>query len=76
VNSDTQRTAAEKGVNMIEASPGIVERAYQIARAGQAAGLGELKAKLKSEGYFNVAGQLTGPVLQKALHELCAASHR
>jgi len=61
---------------MIETSTGIVERAYQIARAGLAADLGELKAKLKSEGYFNVSGQLAGPVLQKALRELCIASHR
>ena len=76
MNSGTQHTATEERVNMIEASPGIVERAYQIARAGQAADLGELKAKLKSEGYFNVSGQLTGPVLQKALRELCIASHR
>jgi len=61
---------------MLETSPGIVERAYQIARAGQAADIGELKAKLKSEGYFNVSGQLSGPVLQKALRALCTAAHR
>ena len=61
---------------MIETSPGIVERAYQIARAGQAADIGELKAKLKSEGYFNVSGQLSGPVLQKALRTLCTAARR
>ena len=63
-------------MDMIETSTGIVERAYQIARAGQAADLGELKAKLKSEGYFNVSGQLAGPVLQKALRQLCSTARR
>jgi hypothetical protein len=61
---------------MIEASPGIVERAYQIARTGRVANIEELKAILKSEGYFNVSGQLTGPVLLKALRDLCIAARR
>jgi len=61
---------------MIEASLGIVERAHQIARGGRAANLGALKAKPKSEGYSNVSGQLAGPVLQKALRQLCSTARR
>ncbi len=61
---------------MFETSPGIVERAYQIARTGQAANVDDIKATLKREGYFNVSGQLAGPVLLKALRDLCIASRR
>jgi hypothetical protein len=68
--------AAKESLNMIDGSPGIVERAYQIARTGRAADVNELKAILKSEGYFNVAGQLAGPVLLRALRDLCIAARR
>ncbi len=61
---------------MIETSVGIVERAYQIARTGRAANLDELKGILKSEGYFNVTGQLAGPVLLKTLRDLCIAASK
>jgi hypothetical protein len=54
--------------------PGIVERAYQIARSGRAADVDDIKAVLKREGYLNVAGGLTGPILLHALRDLCAAS--
>ena len=59
---------------MIDSPPGIVERAYQIARAGRAADVDAIKTALKREGYFNVASELAAPVLLKALRELCAAS--
>jgi len=56
--------------------PGIVERAYQIARSGRAAGIDDIKTALKYEGYFNVSGELAAPVLVKALRTLCAAARR
>lgn len=59
---------------MIDSRPGIVERAYQIARTGRAANVDDIKAALKREGYFNVSGELAAPVLLKALRELCAAA--
>jgi hypothetical protein len=55
-------------------SPGIVERAYQIARAGRAANVDDIKTILKHEGYFNISGEIAGPVLLKALRDLCAAA--
>jgi len=55
-------------------APGIVERAYQIARTGRAANIDDIKAILKQEGYFNASGELAGPVLRKALRDLCAAA--
>lgn len=61
---------------MSGASPGIVERAYQIARSGRAAGLDDIKIALKQEGYFNISAELSTPVLLKALRSLCAAARR
>jgi hypothetical protein len=68
--------AVKEGLSMIDTSQGIVERAYQIARTGRAANVDEIKAILKSEGYFNVTGHLAGPVLLKALRGLCIAARR
>ena len=56
--------------------PGIVERAYQIARSGRAANIDDIKATLRYEGYFNVSGELAAPVLVKALRGLCAVAQR
>jgi hypothetical protein len=54
--------------------PTTIERAYALARSGECAGVADIKAKLKREGYGDVAGQLYGPTLQRALRELCTAS--
>jgi len=59
---------------MSSSASGIVERAYQIARTGRAADIDAIKAILKQEGYFNVSRELTGPILLKALRDLCVAS--
>jgi hypothetical protein len=59
---------------MNSSSPGIIERAYQIARGGNAANADDIKAILKREGYFNVSGELAGPVLLKELRVLCTAA--
>jgi hypothetical protein len=61
---------------MTDSRPGLVERAYQIARTGRAANVDDIKTILKREGYFNVSGTLTGRVLLKALKELCATASR
>lgn len=61
---------------MSSSMPGIVERAYQIARSGRAACVDDIKAILKQEGYFNASGEMRGPVLLKALRDLCAAATR
>ena len=52
----------------------IVERAYQLASSGACATVGEVKSRLKAEGYANVDGYLTGPAIYGALRKLCAAS--
>jgi hypothetical protein len=52
----------------------IIERAYQLARSGQCATVGEVKAALRSERYDHVEQQLSGAALYAALREICAAS--
>lgn len=52
----------------------VLERAYQLARAGCATNIGEIKKILRDEGYFNVDGHLAGPALAKDLRDLCKAA--
>jgi hypothetical protein len=52
----------------------IVQRAYQIARSGVAANHDDIVARLKLEGYGNVASELCGPVLRRDLRSLCATA--
>ncbi len=49
-----------------------VERAYQLASSGECAGVSEVKVRLRSEGFSDVAGQLYGPTIATALRRLCA----
>lgn len=51
-----------------------VERAYQLAKSGECATVSEIKARLRSEGYGDVAGQLYGPTIQRSLRQLCTAA--
>jgi hypothetical protein len=51
----------------------IVLRAYQLARSGTCASLGDIEARLKSEGFHPVSIQeyLAGPALRADLTTLC-----
>jgi hypothetical protein len=49
----------------------IIERAYQLARSGECANLTGVKDRLRTEGYANVNGHLSGPVITRALRRLC-----
>ena len=49
-----------------------LERAFQLARSGKCATVGELRQQLKAEGY--APDQITGPTLLRQLRELCAAA--
>ena len=52
----------------------IIERAYQLAGLGSCGTVGEVKSKLKAEGYADVDLYLAGATLYTALRRLCAAS--
>jgi hypothetical protein len=49
-----------------------LERAFELARSGDCASIGEVREKLAAEGYS--LHQLTGPTLLKQLRTLCTAS--
>ena len=52
--------------------PTTLERAFTLARTGEYAGVSEIRAQLKAEGY--AMQQMEGPSLMKQLRELCAAA--
>ena len=54
-------------VDLINEVPGIIERAFQIAKSGNVADLGELRAQLAGEGYVNAATTLAGRSLSQQL---------
>jgi hypothetical protein len=54
----------------------IMERAFELARAGECAGLTQIKRALVLEGFENVQSQISGPTLSKQLTDLCAKALR
>ena len=54
-------------------SPSTVERAYELARAGEAPDVAALKARLKADGYRAVDALLAAPSLQRHLQAICTA---
>ena len=55
-------------------NPTILERAFELARSGRFASVGDLKKQLKTEGYANVAAQMFGPALGRQLRTIMEAS--
>jgi|GEM_PF-396723 len=55
--------------------PSLLERAYQIARSGECAGLSDLRKRLRSEGYQQIEGHLSGLSLRRELAALVDASN-
>lgn len=49
----------------------IVERAYDLARAGPCANVSDIRAQLKRERYDAVESHLSSPSLARSLRELC-----
>lgn len=52
----------------------VLERAYDLAKAGDCTGVIEIKERLKAEGYHNVDAELYGSTISKALRRLCVAA--
>ncbi len=52
--------------------PTQLERAFSLARSGKYAGITEIRAQLRAEGYS--ATQLEGPTLLRQLRALCIAT--
>jgi hypothetical protein len=53
--------------------PSTVERAYELARAGEAPDFPALKARLKADGFRAVDALLAAPSIQRHLQAICAA---
>ena len=51
--------------------PGVVERAFQIARSGGAANITALKRQLREEGYLAVQSYLGGAAIDRDLRRAC-----
>lgn len=51
--------------------PTTLERAYELARSGQCRTVGDIKARLQSEGHERVQDRLYGASLTSALRKLC-----
>jgi hypothetical protein len=51
-----------------------LERAFQLARSGDVAGLSDIITSLNREGYY--ASQIEGPVLKRQLTDLIKAARK
>ncbi len=54
--------------------PTTLERAFALARTGAYAGVEEIRAQLKAEGYSLM--QMQGRALARQLRDICIASRR
>ena len=52
-----------------------IERAYELAKSGSCRTVGDIKAKLQSEGHERVQDRLYGGSLTSALRQLCTAHY-
>lgn len=55
--------------------PTTIERAYELAKSGSCRTVGDIKAKLQSEGHERVQDRLYGGSLTSALRKLCTAHY-
>lgn len=54
--------------------PTTLERAFELARSGEYAGVNDIRAKLKSEHHDQVEAHLAGPSIKRQLTRLCEES--
>jgi len=65
---------ATSTIELMEPNTSAIERAFQLAKAGQCANVHDIMLKLKAEGYS--AERLVGSSLIKQLKAMISASHR
>ncbi len=56
--------------------PTTLERAYELARSGQCAGVADIREALKRENCLDIMGQLYGPTTQKQLSRICKEARK
>jgi hypothetical protein len=55
------------------AGSNTIERAYQLAKSGECASLGDIRRRLSAEGCEQVTQHLSGRSIQQALRQLLGA---
>jgi hypothetical protein len=55
--------------------PGVIERAFELARSGDCASIEEIRSQLKRESHASVDSHLGSPMLGRQLRKLCT-EHR
>jgi hypothetical protein len=53
------------------ARPTVLERAFELARSGDCAGVQDIRHKLRAEGHLNAEAQLYGRSLLTQLKRIC-----
>jgi hypothetical protein len=66
---DPEHTRPDAGDGRLHPESTSLERAFALARAGECAGVSEIRNRLRAEGYR--IDQLEGPMLQRQLREIC-----
>ena len=52
----------------------VLERTFELARTGAYGGVGEIRARLKAEGFFAVDSMTAGRTLSAQIREICLAA--
>jgi hypothetical protein len=69
-------TANQGILTMTDVRPGVVQRAYEIAKDGHALYLAEIESQLDREGYMDAAAQMRAPALKVDLRKLCNTARK
>lgn len=56
--------------------PSTLERAFELAKSGEYAGVPEIRAQLKKERFEAVEAHLQGPSITRQLKALCEEAQR
>lgn len=57
-------------------SPTTLERAFELARSGTCADVGEIRLTLKRERFDQIEAHLAGPSINRQLRALCQEAKR
>jgi hypothetical protein len=55
---------------MLDSRSSTVERAYELAKSGRFRTVGEIKIRVRAEGYYDAVAQLEGRTISAALRRL------
>jgi hypothetical protein len=72
--SNHRRDRGETLSEMRTERPGIIERAYELARSGRYPTVSMVKKQIRAEGYPSVESYLQGATIHAALRDLCRAA--